>query len=93
MPKSSHTRGGWGGRRAGAGRVQQRITLSLGAANLLREIVRLHTAQARQDGIAEFTLTPAEAVGDLVYAEALRLGALAPESAERWRAAERGDTP
>jgi len=91
MKTTTETRGGHGGRRVGAGRPQQRIRLNLETANLLREIVRLRIEQARR-ALPEFAYTPDEAVEDLIVTEAMRLGALKPESREHWLAVARGET-
>ena len=82
-----------GGRRPGAGRPQQRIHLSLEAANLLRELVRLTIASARHSDVPDFTITPDEAVEDLIYSRVMALRDRQPETRERWLAIERGEEP
>ena len=58
-----------GGKRAGAGRIQQRVALSFEAARILREIVRLRNAECPQGHY-----TPANLVDDLISIEAHKLG-------------------
>ncbi len=75
-----------GGARAGAGRLQQRITLKPQTARVLRELVRRWLAEN-----PEAKYTPSRVVDDLIYGEAIRLGALAPATRAAWVSVERGE--
>lgn len=90
MSSSGERRGGRGGRRAGAGRPQQRITLDLETANILRELVR----QWREESPGGEYNAHRVAV-DLIWREAIRRGLLesGSERQQRWLVVARGETP
>lgn len=75
-----------GGKRAGAGRLQQRITVDLETARLLRELVRQWTADNRAA-----RWTPDTLVEALIYREALQRAPLDSPERERMKAVARGD--
>ena len=76
----------WGGARAGAGTPQRRIHLNLPTARVLRELVRLYNAAT-----PEGEWTAHNLVVQLIYDEALRLGAFDRDNIEQWKALERGE--
>lgn len=86
MIESPKTRGSHGGRRAGAGRPQQRIHLDQETANILRELTRLWHAET-----PEGAYTPVRVVEEMIWREALRRGALEPAQRDRWQAVARGE--
>ena len=75
----------WGGARVGAGTPQRRIQLSLQTARVLREIVRRW-----QTKTPEAKYTPARVVEDLIYREAIELGAPDPATHADWVRVEKG---
>ena len=88
MTDAPEQRGGRGGRRAGAGRPQQRISLDLETANILRELVRQW-----RDEHPDANYTANYVVEGLVWREAIKRGLLDTDMKARWLAIAQGETP